>query len=306
MRRRFLLVGALLMLAVTGIEVPPVAAQTASGHTADITVSPTGITAPDTLPTGSVTLDVSTNDPDGAWLVLVRLNPDMPLETYLDNLRTAYGDDEEAALVARRSIAAGVQMLGGAILSDIPASVTTIVTPGVHYLVDIQDATEPDLAERVRPVRVVPVRAEDVSQPQQAPALLTMVDTEDGPRFRVPERLVANRPIIMLNRGDQPYEAILAPVRPGTTPEDLDEFFGSLDDSRPAQTQPPFIGDGTGSSPLSPDRLMTFEAELPPGDYAIISWVADLATGRISSALGLHALVTIVDPAAEAAAESAP
>ncbi|AOS64984.1 hypothetical protein [Actinoalloteichus hymeniacidonis] len=402
MRRRSLFVGALITLVVAGFQAPPAIAQPPIDDSVDIRVSSTGITtAPDTLPAGNATLNISTDDPEGTWLHLIRLNRGESLEDYLANLRTAYGDDDEAGLEARRAMAESVQLLGGAIVEDIPVTVDMVVMPGRHYLVDVQDATEPDLAERVRPVDVGwtaaslpsalanigpdsrpaevavgsphsgrhaamqppgvdttdldPLSTSTWEQRPEEPstdarpsrqqiieiagdhgivfsqqwewkweagelvqsgevqssdaqtassALITIADTPEGTRFQVTGQPTSGRPIVLMNWSGQHNEAILAPVRPGTTPEDLDRFFQSIGGGAQAeQVDSPFIGSGNGSAPISPGRIMTFTADYPPGEYAVISYVENLETGVMSSAEGTHALITIAPPVTQSLPE---
>lgn len=248
----------------------------------DVTVTRDGFTAPATLRAGRVALRARSSDPQGAWLGLVRLRPGVTLNRYLRDLERAMGDDP---VEGGRAVARDVEMLGGVAVAHAPAAVTLTVTPGHYHLVDFRDVGLPDLADRVRPVRVLagPGHASTGARPA---ARITL---RDG-AFEAPATLTG--PVRVVNRSRQPNEAMLMPVRPGTTPADLDAFFAGVDAGHRPGTSP-FTGGPTGVVPLSPGRAAVLETELPAGSYALVTWVRDLRTGRMFAALGMHALITV-------------
>ncbi|MGE7384278.1 hypothetical protein ACQKM2_02075 [Streptomyces sp. NPDC004126] len=257
--------------------------QAVPAQEADITVTPEGFDAPPTLRAGAVTLKVRSTDPSGAWLGLVRLRPGITLDRYLDDLRRAMGNDPAEAVEGGRAVARDAEMLGGVAVAHAPASATIPLTPGDHYLIDFRDAGLPDLASRVSPVRVLPGH----SAPQVRPsARITLMDG----RFCAPPTLTG--PVQVVNLSPQHNEAMLMPVRPGTSLADLDAFFTAVDAGR-RPTGSPFTGGPTGVVPLSPGRSATLSAELPTGNYALVTWVRDLRTGRMFAAQGMRALIRV-------------
>ncbi|MDD9375772.1 hypothetical protein M8Z33_03600 [Streptomyces sp. ZAF1911] len=277
----------LLAAAPAGAAAAPVptapVAQGVPAQAVDITVTPDGFDAPPTLRAGSATLSVRSTDPSGAWLGLVRLRPGVTLDRYLDDLRRAMGNDPAEAVEGSRAVAGDVEMLGGVAVAHDPASATIPLTPGDHYLIDFRDVGLPDLASRVRPVRVVPGH----TGPQVRPS--ARITLTDG-RFDAPAALTG--PVLVVNRSRQHNEAMLMPVRPGTSLADLDVFFTAVDAGR-RPTGSPFTGGPTGVVPLSPGRSVTLSAELPPGNYALVTWVRDLRTGRMFAAQGMRALIRV-------------
>jgi hypothetical protein len=266
------LLGSLLTTAPT--------AQAAEPQQVDIAVTPDGFTAPATLRAGSVTLRVRSTDRQGAWIGLVRPRPGITLERYLADLERSMGGDP---VEGGKAVLGDVEMLGGVAVAEVAAAVTLRVPPGDHYLVDFRDVGLPDLASRVRPVRVLPGRA---GAPAPAPARITLLDGT----FLAPARL--SGPVRVVNRSAQHNEAMLMPVRPGTSSADLDAFFAEADAGRsPARS--PFTGGPTGVVPLSPGRSAVLDAALPPGEYALVTWVREIRTGKMFAARGMHALITV-------------
>ncbi|GII05179.1 hypothetical protein Pta02_71870 [Planobispora takensis] len=269
------------VLAATVITGPAHAGAVVGG-TVDITVTPSGFTAPETVRAGALTLNVRSQDPQGAWIGLVRLRPGVGLEQYLEHLRQAMDDDPATSVAGGRAVAEDVVMLGGAAAGHVPAAVTTVVAPGRYHLVDFRDVQEPDFARRVRSLRVVGPAA-GARTPSPAPAVIKATDSG----FVAPRRLVSGSPVLVVNRSSQFNEAMLMPVRPGTTPADLDAFFAGTGGY-------PFTAGPTGVVPMSPSRAALLTTALPPGEYALVTWVRNLRTGRMLAQEGMRELVNII------------
>ncbi|WP_128380613.1 hypothetical protein [Streptomyces cavernae] len=93
-------------------------------------------------------------------------------------------------------------------------------------------------------------------------------------------------------RPRQHNEAMLMPVRTGTSLPDLDTYFAAVDAGRyPADS--PFSGGPTGVVPLSPGRSVVLTTELPAGKYALVTWVRHLGSGKMYAARGMRALTTV-------------
>ncbi|GAB3881715.1 hypothetical protein GCM10029964_038250 [Kibdelosporangium lantanae] len=107
----------------------------------------------------------------------------------------------------------------------------------------------------------------------------------DG-RYLAPDTLSAGRHVRVTNLSGQFNEAMLIPVRPGTTLADIDGFFAGTGSS-------PFAGGPTGVVPMSPWRSAVFRADLPAGEYALVTWIRDLGSGERFAAEGMRHLVRI-------------
>ncbi|KAB2346122.1 hypothetical protein [Actinomadura rudentiformis] len=264
------------------------ATQAASpAQVADIVVSADGFTAPAAVREGATTFRVSASDPDGAYIGLVRLRPGATLARYLDDLQRAYGQKDPAA---GKAVERDVVMYGGAaVLPGTPVSTTTVLTPGSYYLVDFKDVGRPGLADKVRPLRVLPSARPSVRP--RAAAQILQVATPDGARFRVPAKVRGGAPIRVTNLSSQFNEAILMPVKPGTTRADIGAFFAAMD--RGERAPYPFTGGPLGTVPMSPGRSAVLSIDLPAGNYALVTWLPDYRTGHMHAAQGMYELITV-------------
>ncbi|NUT91978.1 MAG: hypothetical protein HOY78_08090 [Saccharothrix sp.] len=258
------------MVAVASMAVPAQAVAR-DRQEVPISVGVGGFEAPDTIRAGAVTFRVSNADPAGAWLGLVRLKTTR--ERYLADLTTAMGSDP---VEGGKAVARDAEMLGGVAVARTPAAVTIRVSPGEYLLVDFRDVGLPDLADRVRPVRVVPGSG---GRPERAEQVVMVLDG----RYVTPG--VIRGPVRVVNLSPHVNEAMLMPVRPGTTDADLAAAFTG--------GPSPFTGGPTGVVPLSPGRSAVLDVELPAGPYALVTWVTDTRTGRMFAADGMRALVTV-------------
>lgn len=262
------------VLAAAGVAVAPGQAVAHEQQQVDIAVGVGGFAAPDTIRAGAVTFKVSNTDPAGAWLGMVRLKAGVSREQYLADLTRAMGPDP---VEGGKAVAKDAEMLGGVAVARVPASVTMRVSPGDYLLVDFRDVGLPDLAERIRPVRVV------AGHGQAPPRAEQVIMVLDG-RYVAPA--VIRGSVRVVNLSPHVNEAMVMPVRPGTTDADLEAFF--------RRTGPaPFTGGPTGVVPLSPGRSAVLDVDLPAGDYALVTWVTDTRTGRMFAADGMRALVRV-------------
>lgn len=254
---------------------------------ADIVVSADGFTAPAAVREGATTFRVSTSDPDGAYIGLIRLRPGVTLARYLDDLERAYGQKDPAA---GRAVERDVVMYGGAsVLPGTPVSTTTVLTPGSYYLLDFKDVGRPGLADKVRSLRVLP--SARPSAPPRAEAQIFQVATPDGARFRAPAKVRGGAPIRVTNLSSQFNEAILMPVKPGTTRADIGAFFAAMD--RGERAPYPFTGGPLGTVPMSPGRSAVLSIDLRAGNYALVTWLPDYRTGHMHAAQGMYELITV-------------
>jgi hypothetical protein len=254
----------------------------------DIVGTADGFTAPDTVPAGTITMRVRSTAPDGLWLGLVRLGPGVPLARFVADLARASGADPAAG----RAVAAESVMFGGAaVRPDMPVSFTQVLSAGTYYLIDYRAVGRPDgLSGRLRPLRVTPAAGRPAAPP--ADTSIVMYQTADGGRFGAPAVLPRGASVRVTNRTGQFSEAILLPVPPGTTRDQIGAYFAALD-SGDQQAPYPFTGGPVGMTTLSPGHTVVLQLPLRPGRYAITTWVQDLRTGHLQGAGGMYELVTV-------------
>ena len=263
-----------LLLITAAIMAGPVAAP----PDVAITVTPAGFQAPQEIHGSTVTFTVTSQDPQGAWVGMVQLRPGVPLATYVRDIQMAFSDDPATSVAGGRAVTKDATMLGGVAVARVPASVTVTAAPGTYYLVDFRDVREPDFADRIRQVRVTP-------GPASTPEVSADIVMLDG-RYLAPATLPTGRHIRVTNLSSQFDEAMLIPVRPGTTLADIDGFFTGTGPT-------PFTGGPTGVVPMSPWRSAVFRTDLPSGEYALVTWIRDLRSGERLAAEGMRQLVQI-------------
>ncbi|WP_157419557.1 hypothetical protein [Actinomadura kijaniata] len=288
---------AMTAFATTAVLAAPVLAATTllttdadaatRGRVVEVTVGTDGFTAPAAVRPGPVAFRVTAADPEGAYLGLVRLRPGVTLQRYLTDLEKAYGAGDPAAA---RAVQREVVMFGGAAVQPgTPVTYGTRLAPGSYHLIDFREVGRPGLAAKVRPLTVRP-GAGAAAEPR-AEARIVQRETPEGPRFDAPAEIRSGATVRVVNRSRQYNEAILMPVRPGTTGEQVGAFYRGMDGG--PQAPSPFTGGPAGMVPLSPGRAATFAAPLRPGTYALVTWLRSSDTGRMFAAQGMHRLVTV-------------
>ncbi|MEU8110564.1 hypothetical protein AB0C18_43360 [Nonomuraea muscovyensis] len=264
----------------------------AAANIVDVVVETSGFTAPASMPAGATTFRIQSPDPEGAYLGVLRAGPGVSLQQVIADLERAYDRaDPEDALAAARKLAREVVMHGGAaVLPSTPVSYTTELTAGTYHLIDFKEVGRPGLAEKVRTLRVRP--APWRPSPPAAAAQITQYRAPDGTsRFEAPATIRSGRPVRVLNRSRQFNEAILMPVRPGTTREQVGAYFTAMDEG--GQAPYPFTGRPVGLVPMSPGQSAVVRADLSPGTYALVTWLPDYRTGRGHAAQGMHEILTV-------------
>ncbi len=294
---RILGMAAAAVVGATALQAPAPQAPAQAARTApviEIEARDGGFTAPATHTAGPTSFRVTTTATAelGSMIGLVRLHPGTSPATFADRLGKVFSDDPEVAVPAGNALMDEADLLGGA--QAHPGRATTFTArlrPGTYYLVDYLDF-EDGAPPGPEALHALTVRRERHRGHAPRPgAFVGMSRTPSGPRFHVAPRLRAGAPILLTNRMRQVNEAIFVPVRPGTTRDDLQEFWDAAESGE--WIEPPFAGDPVGTPPLSHGTSVILQAPLEPGEYALITWVTDLTDGRPLGAKGLHALVTV-------------
>ena len=274
----------LVLAAAVAAFLAPVPAQAAPDSTVDVVVAAGGFGAPDAVRPGGVVLRVSTSDPEGAWVGLVRLRSGVSLDTYLADLTTAFADGPDAGAAARRVERDVVAHGGLAVLSGRSAESSQNLAPGTYHLIDYKEVGRPGLAAKVHELRV---SGRWSGPATSASAQVVMYSTVDGTRFAAPASLGAGEPLRVTNLSRQLNEAILMPLRDGLDAEDVREWFGDMGGAYP------FTGGPSGMVVLSPGLTRVVDLDLPAGRYALVSWAHDYETGEFHTARGMAAVVEI-------------
>ncbi|MER5772349.1 hypothetical protein [Streptomyces sp. NPDC001985] len=282
--------GGALLGALSGapaLAAAPVPGRTRPGAGGDIevVVRPDSVLAPSYAAPGAVTFTVSTPSAKGLSLLLITLR--VPLAEYLADVR-AMSEAERPEDVARAAakVEADAVNRGGAVLTPgRPVSFTAVLPRGRHHLIGYAYST-PGAVPVAHPLTVT-------GRPNPVAPRVDglIVQTRSG--FSLPRgRLRAEGDHLVVNRSGQLNEAVLIPVRSGTTGAEIDAVFAALaSGTRPPSM--PFTGDPSGLAPLSPGRVARLRPGAPPGEYLLTSWVTSTETGRPRAFGGYHRLVRV-------------
>jgi len=247
-----------------------------------------GFTMADSHPAGQVTFEASSSHPDGGWFALWKLRSGATLDEALNdaNDQTAEGG---------RRLQNDVEVLGGAMaLPGQPASFTSLLLPGAYYMVNLRDLVEGGVAQAAPRLHSLTITSQwRPSHPPRASATVVFTQTGSVPGYVVPAELRSGQAVRMVNAMPQMGEAIFLSLRPGTTQEQVQEWFANADRGDwgiPA----PYTSLPVGMPSLSPGKTTIVEVSLQPGQYIMVSWYPDFGTGHMLAAEGQFRLVTIV------------
>lgn len=273
---------------------PVARAATPSAPVVDIAVTPDGFSAPPSHSSGVTTFRATTTVTGefGSIVGLVQLRPGTAAEAFATHLGQIFTADRATAVAAARALMAEADLIGGVqVQPDRPGTFTVRLRPGTYYLFDYVAFEFPPPAgpEALHQLTITEDRHRGV--PPAPRAAVWSLHTPTGPIFHAPSRIPANRPILFTNLMGQVNEAIFMPVHPDTTDADVQAFFESLEGGPPAPS--PFTGRAVGSPPISPGRSSVLRLHLPPGRYALITFVFDLDDGVRLAVKGMHRIVTV-------------
>lgn len=241
---------------------------------ATVTLSADGLTAPESLPAGWVTLEI-TNSAEAPFIgVLMRLNDGVTL----DDLFTAMAEDPLGMLPL-------VTLKGGpAVMPGQSGSITFNLDTGSYVLANFAGEAP----------QIAPIMVEDAADAAaQAPAAdLEVVMVDFG--YGLPLTVSAGESVWRIeNAGQQWHELAIAPVEPGTAIEDLQALLSQGEES--SLQQLPVL------MPMSGGESVYVNVNLQPGTYAIICNLPDLMNMdemHTHYELGMIQLVTVTDTVA--------
>ncbi len=307
------LVSTLAALALAA-AVPVAAAESSSAHEADhqhaATVWVTGDGSHVSLSRwrvdeGRVTFRESTSNagPGGSQISLFRLLGKATISRFKADLADEFSQDPAVSAKGTRELNRDISASG---LADIQkgqrASVRVTLRPGTYYLMDLGSffgangpagAPNPKLTklvvrddERDSSAREDSGGSGEESHGRHTPTVwLTSAD-----RFVGPRHLPARGSVTFRNVSDTLHQALLTPVKKGTTDKQIQAYFDSG-----VNAPPPFALDGpsVGLDILSAGNHATLTYNLPPGTYVLTCYVADDVTGMPHAFMGMHKVVIL-------------
>ncbi|WP_214321490.1 hypothetical protein [Nonomuraea sediminis] len=283
--RRGLLIGGAAVL--TGACLVTPAAATAK--VVDVVVAEGSLSVPSSLPEGVVTFRVRSTGP-ALSVIFMRLRPGSSIETYLSDLAKTNSKDLEVRKAAAKAIEQSADGLGGAVVTaQIPVTFTQVLPPGRYHLIafDYQNPNVPPV------VRELGVKGTSAGPYPAGEATIAMWQAGTRTRFAVTgPRLPARGRYLVVNGSDGLNEAVLVPVKPGTTERDVQAAFDAFREGKPPPSMP-FAGQPTGLAPLSPGHVAVLETSLSAGPYVLWTYMPDPRTGLPRAWDGAFTLITL-------------
>jgi uncharacterized cupredoxin-like copper-binding protein len=242
----------------------------------DIDATDFAYAAPDTLPSGLVTLRLANHGQEPHHGQLLRLNDGVSLEVFVDALNS--GDlDAAAPLVAAEGGP-------GALDPQRTTEVTLDLRPGTYVLVCFIPGADgvPHLAKgMLKPLHVTP--SATAAAPPQTDGTITLKDFS----FDMPDSVVARRTVWKVtNQGPQAHEVAIAKLGPATSIDEVRAFFDGADGPPPFELVGGINGLDAGKS-----GFMTLDLE--PGRYAAICMIPDPASQQPHLHLGMARLFNV-------------
>lgn len=242
-----------------------------------------------TVWSGSIQFAVSSTNPQtqqggGSSVSLFRLNPGVSVQQFTQDLGDEFSQTPKVAARGTRELVRDVHVQG---LADVvpghPEVVTENVAPGTYWLMDLGNNSFPPALTKL----TVGAPREDVEQDSDLHSALTAQATS-ADRFVAPRNWPHEGTYTFENVSDTLHMMIIAPVKPGTTDEDITEFFNGT-----SKNVPLIPGPSGGNDVTSPGVHLQVTYDLPPGTYVLLCFIADDKTGMPHAAMGMHEVVTL-------------
>lgn len=232
-----------------------------------------------TVPAGAVTVAASTDESGQQALGLLRLRPDVTVDTFLAHYHQASTAQEpEARREALALIDSEAHYLGGpAVTADSGrVEASWVLTPGTYHLLNYTtaDPARPEVC--VRELRVGPATS-GPCRPRDPRHVIAPYDDGPDADYLCARRLPACGDIQVVNRTDQLNEVMLLRTLEGTPDSEIAACMAALREGRQPPTYP-FVGMPAGLTPLSPGAGAVLSFSLDPGPYLLTSFISDRDT----------------------------
>lgn len=166
-----------------------------------------------------------------------------------------------------------------------PFTITEKLTAGTYYLADagLQPPTSPAAL-----TKLTVTGASSAAQPAVASQFTVKLTSSD--QFVAPRNWQHHGTVTVANVSDTLHFMNLVPVQPGTTDQEVQQYFDSG-----SQAPPPFATGGAsgGSDVQSPGTSLQLTYNLPAGTYVLLCFVADDQTGMPHAVMGMHKVVVL-------------
>jgi hypothetical protein len=256
-------IAAVLLVVACQTLTPPTPSSGSATHVIDLDARDFTYVAPDTLPSGLVTLRMTNHGQEVHHVQLLRLNDNTTFEQFVAALQT-----EGDGAIGLTRLPGGV----GPIDPGASAEVTLNLDSGAYVLACFIAGSDgvPHLAKGM----IVPIQVVESAQPATAPTPSTRETFQMSDfLFEMPDSLPAGRNTYeVVNAGPQFHELNVVRLAPGATAQDV--LAWTTQPSGP----PPFESVG-GMNGLSVGGVGYMTLDLPIGSYMAICHIPDPNTG---------------------------
>jgi hypothetical protein len=109
--------------------------------------------------------------------------------------------------------------------------------------------------------------------------------------FGVPDDVDWSQPIDVANKGTEPHELVVVGAAPGKTLDDVKAALQAPPGTAPAGPPPYVFLGGVGA--IAPGSDQVFQPQVPSGNYLLVCFITDPATGKPHFALGMITPITV-------------
>lgn len=292
MRARAVLKGATVVLSAGALVAFGAAAASASTAAQVVHVVGNGSSvhlSTATVHAGPIRFDVSTTvyaSSGDSEITMFKPKGGATAKKVLADLADEFSSDSSTAAKGTRELVRDANFYGLADpVQNVPFTITENLAAGKYFLFDagLQPPTSPSA-----------LTALTVTGPaagaQPAVASQFTVKMTSSDRFVAPVNWKHQGTVTVANVSDTIHFMNLVPVQPGTTDQEVQQYFDS------GQQGPPSFaagGPSGGSDVQSPGVSLQLTYNLPAGTYVLLCFVADDQTGMPHAAMGMHKVVVL-------------
>ncbi|MGZ4506621.1 MAG: hypothetical protein ACXVX0_05140 [Blastococcus sp.] len=242
-----------------------------------------------TIRSGSIRFKVSTTNPQtqqggGSQVSLFALKSGVSVSRFNSDLADEFSQNPKVAARGTRELTRDVRVAGLAdVVPGTPAVVTEFLAPGSYYLMDLGNGKLPPALTSL----TVRKAGENVEQDSDLTSQVT-VSVTSADRFIAPRNWPDEGTYTFHNVSDTLHFMSITPVKPGTTDQQISDFF-----SGKSSNVPLLPGPSVGNDVVSPGGSLQLTYDLPAGTYVLVCFVADDVTGMPHALMGMHKVVVL-------------
>jgi hypothetical protein len=242
-----------------------------------------------TIQSGSIRFAVSSTNPPtqqggGSTITLFQPKSGVSLDRFRADLADEFSQYPKVAADGTRELVQDIRAFGLAdVVPGSPEVVTEFLSPGTYYLMDLGNSVVPP---HLTTLTVRPAGAH-IEQDSDLPSDLS-VQVTSADRFIAPRNWPHEGTYTFTNVSDTLHFMSISRVKPGTTDQQITNFFNGTNPNVP------FLPGPTGGNDVTTHGT-TFQLsyDLPAGTYVLLCFVADDVTGMPHAFMGMHKIVVL-------------